>query len=574
MVDPMHGSGGRWVESFLKGGRLNVETIRGERDTLFGGVAPEPIDRNLAPLKERVRERRALVGLATDGDADRVGAVNELGETMTMHEVVPLVLLHLARVRGQSGGIVRTFSQSVLLKRIAAAHNLPLHETPIGFKYIADLMLREDILIGAEESGGIGVRGHIPERDGILNSLLFLEAIAAAGKTPTEMVREMHREFGEFYFGRRDLHIEVARGLALVESLGDAAAGRGRPATPSIRSRRSTARSSSSATSPGSSSGSPAPSPSCASTRRQPPSRRCNALLDEGCRTGRKFSTLNSCPSYPKSNSSRARSTASSPASASRRRSSSARGSRPRTRRASSRASCAARRFEKVGRRGKHILAELDNGRVLITHLRMTGRFLLLPARKRAARNTRTPLFHLDDGRRLAFTDQRHFGLMKVVPAELLADARELRGLAPEPFSEEFTPDYLAAVFARTQQNAQGRAPRPDEGHGARQHLRRRSAPPRARQPLLDRFTLTTPRRSRASTTSILDVLGEALAHGSTMNVDPENIDGSYFGGGGYNGRWRVYDREGEPCRKCRDPIRRITHAGRSTYFCPRCQLG
>jgi phosphomannomutase len=220
VIDSMHGSGGRWVESFLQGGRLSVETIRGERDTLFGGVAPEPIDRNLALLKEHVRADRALVGLATDGDADRVGAVNEQGETMTMHEVVPLVLLHLVRLRGQRGGIVRTFSQSVLLKRIAAAHGLTLHETPIGFKYIADLMLREDILIGAEESGGIGVRGHIPERDGILNSLLFLEAVVASGKTPTEMVREMHREFGEFYFGRRDLHIEVARGLALVESLG------------------------------------------------------------------------------------------------------------------------------------------------------------------------------------------------------------------------------------------------------------------------------------------------------------------------------------------------------------------
>jgi phosphomannomutase len=219
VVDPMHGSGGRWVESFLKGGRLSAETIRSERDALFGGVAPEPIDRNLAPLREKVKERRALVGLATDGDADRVGAVNERGETMTMHEVVPVVLLHLARARGMTGGVVRTFSQSVLLKRIAAAHNLALYETPIGFKYVADLMLREEILIGAEESGGIGVRGHIPERDGILNSLLFLEAIVASGKTPTELVSEMHREFGEFYFGRRDLHTEVARGLALVDSL-------------------------------------------------------------------------------------------------------------------------------------------------------------------------------------------------------------------------------------------------------------------------------------------------------------------------------------------------------------------
>jgi phosphomannomutase len=219
VVDPMHGAGGRWVESFLEGGKLQVETIRAERDALFGGVAPEPIDRNLAPLKERVRATGALVGLATDGDADRVGAVSEAGETMTMHEVVPLVLLHLARRRGMTGGVVRTFSQSVLVKRIAAAHNLPLYETPIGFKYVADLMLRENILIGAEESGGIGVQGHIPERDGILNSLLFLEAIVAAEKPPTELVKEMHREFGEFYFGRRDLHTSVASGLSLVSNL-------------------------------------------------------------------------------------------------------------------------------------------------------------------------------------------------------------------------------------------------------------------------------------------------------------------------------------------------------------------
>jgi phosphomannomutase len=219
VVDPMHGSGGLWVESFLRGGALEVETIRAARDTQFGGVNPEPIDRNLAPLRARVGEAGALVGLATDGDADRVGAVNELGETMTMHEVVPLLLLHLARGRGMTGGVVRTFSQSVLTKRIAAAHDLKLYETPIGFKYVADLMLREDILVGAEESGGVGVKGHIPERDGILNSLLFLEAVVAAGKPPSEMVREMHREFGEFYFGRRDLHIEVARGLNLIESL-------------------------------------------------------------------------------------------------------------------------------------------------------------------------------------------------------------------------------------------------------------------------------------------------------------------------------------------------------------------
>jgi phosphomannomutase len=219
IVDPMHGSGGRWVESFLSGRDLQVETIRAERDTLFGGVNPEPIDRNLAALKARVRETRADLGLATDGDADRLGAVNEKGETMTMHEVVPLMLLHLARERKMGGGVVRTFSQSVLTKRIAQAQNLTLHDTPIGFKYIADLMLKDDILIGAEESGGIGVKGHIPERDGILNCLLLLEAVVTSGKSPSEMVKEMHKEFGEFYFGRRDIHCEVRRGQDLVSAL-------------------------------------------------------------------------------------------------------------------------------------------------------------------------------------------------------------------------------------------------------------------------------------------------------------------------------------------------------------------
>jgi phosphomannomutase len=219
IVDSMHGSGSRWVESFLQNGELSIETIRAERDPLFGGVNPEPIDRNLAALKARVHETGAVLGLATDGDADRLGAVNEQAETMTMHEVVPLILLHLARERKMTGGVVRTFSQSVLTKRIAEAHNLKLYDTPIGFKYIADLMLKEDILMGAEESGGIGVRGHIPERDGILNCLLLLEAVITSGKLPSVMVKEMHREFGEFYFDRRDLHCEVRRGQELVARL-------------------------------------------------------------------------------------------------------------------------------------------------------------------------------------------------------------------------------------------------------------------------------------------------------------------------------------------------------------------
>lgn len=221
VIDPMHGSGGRWVESFLTGRNLKVETIRDFRDPLFGGVNPEPIDQNLAPLKQRVIDSRAIVGLATDGDADRVGAVDERGETMTMHDVVPLMLLHLARQRSMTGAVVVTVSQSVLTKRIAAAMGLQVHETAIGFKYIADLMLKKDVLIGAEESGGIGVKGHIPERDGILNSLLFLEAIIAAGKPPSQMLADLHQEFGEFRFGRRDLHMPVSQGQELVARLSE-----------------------------------------------------------------------------------------------------------------------------------------------------------------------------------------------------------------------------------------------------------------------------------------------------------------------------------------------------------------
>lgn len=219
IVDPMHGSGGDWVESFLQGGKLEVETIRENRDLLFGGVNPEPIEQNLVLLKKKVIDNRALVGLATDGDADRIGIVNELGETTTMHQVAPLLLLHLLRNRKMIGGVVTTFSQSVLMKRIAAAHNLPIYETPIGFKYIAELMLKENILIGAEESGGIGIHGHIPERDGILNSLLFLEAVICSEKKPSEMVAALHREFGEFHFDRIDLRIKTQRAKSFIENL-------------------------------------------------------------------------------------------------------------------------------------------------------------------------------------------------------------------------------------------------------------------------------------------------------------------------------------------------------------------
>lgn len=221
IADPMHGTGGRWIERLVEGGRLRVETIRANRDPLFGGVFPEPMPQNLALLSETIRARAALIGLVTDGDADRVGAMDERGEYINTHQILCLLLLHLVRHRGARGSVARTFSQSVLVRRIAESYGFKLFETPVGFKHIGDIMLdpANDLLIGGEESGGIGVKGHIPERDGVLNSLLLLEAVLAAGKPPSEVVRDLWREFGEFHFERRDLHIPIEAGQALIAHL-------------------------------------------------------------------------------------------------------------------------------------------------------------------------------------------------------------------------------------------------------------------------------------------------------------------------------------------------------------------
>ncbi|MFN0087916.1 MAG: phosphoglucomutase/phosphomannomutase family protein, partial [Blastocatellia bacterium] len=168
-----------------------------------------------------IRERGALMALVTDGDADRVGAMDERGEYINTHQILMIMLLHLARRKGMKGSVVRTFSQSVIVRRIAESFGFRLFETPIGFKHIGEIMLdpANDFLIGGEESGGIGVRGHIPERDGIFNSLVLLEAVLAAGKKPSEIVRDIWNEFGEFHFERRDLHVPIESGLKLVSDL-------------------------------------------------------------------------------------------------------------------------------------------------------------------------------------------------------------------------------------------------------------------------------------------------------------------------------------------------------------------
>ena len=227
------------------------------------------------------------------------------------------------------------------------------------------------------------------------------------------------------------------------------------------------------------------------------------------------------------------------------------------------------RRIEGVARRGKQIVFAFERGLFLLTHLRMTGRFLLLPPAAPLPKHTHA-IFYLDDERRLVFSDQRRFGRMRLVRAAELPHVRQLRALAPEPFSDEFTPAYLRAVFARTRRALKEVLLDQTKVTGlgniyAAEALFLAGVHPQAIAARL------APRRLPRLHRAIRAVLGEAIAHGSTLNVDPEDIEGSYYDGG-YQGRWRVYDRAGEPCPRCGAAIRRIVQAKRSTYFCPRCQ--
>ncbi len=219
VADSMHGSGGRLLEDLLSDTGCEVRTIRGEADPFFGGVHPEPMMPQLEPLRDAVHESGSAVGLATDGDADRLGIIDETGAFVPTLQVLPLLLLHLYRNRGWRGAVAHTFSQSRLVGRIAAALDLEVFETPIGFKNIAELMLEREILIGGEESGGVGVSRHLPERDGLLVNLLMLDLLAWEQRPLSLLIRDMWTEFGEYHYNRRDLHVPIEKGAGLIHSL-------------------------------------------------------------------------------------------------------------------------------------------------------------------------------------------------------------------------------------------------------------------------------------------------------------------------------------------------------------------
>jgi alpha-D-glucose phosphate-specific phosphoglucomutase len=206
-VDSMYGSGRGVLAKIFGDNGIEFVSIRQDLNPLFPGINPEPIEPHVALLQETVVKERCHAGFASDGDADRIGAVAEDGSFVDSHKIFSVLLRWLLERRKWPGEVVRAFNTTRMLDRIAARYGRKLNECSIGFKYIADLMMEREILIGGEESGGIGYGRFLPERDGILNALLLANVMAEEGKPLGQLVADLQKEYGAHYYGRKDLHI-------------------------------------------------------------------------------------------------------------------------------------------------------------------------------------------------------------------------------------------------------------------------------------------------------------------------------------------------------------------------------
>jgi phosphomannomutase len=216
-VDSMYGSGRGVLAGILQSCGVQHVAIRQEVNPLFPGINPEPIEPHVAMLQQTVLREKCDAGLATDGDADRIGAVAEDGTFVDSHKIICVLLRWLLERKEWPGDVVRAFNTTRMIDRIAAKHGRKLHETSIGFKYVADLMMEHEILIGGEESGGIGYSRFLPERDGVLNCLLLANVMAEESKPLGQLVGDLQREFGPHYYGRLDLHISDELKLSAIE---------------------------------------------------------------------------------------------------------------------------------------------------------------------------------------------------------------------------------------------------------------------------------------------------------------------------------------------------------------------
>jgi phosphomannomutase len=206
-VDSMYGSGRGVLTRIFQDRGIEFVAIRQELNPLFPGINPEPIEPHIEMLRQTVMKEKCHAGLAVDGDADRIGAIAEDGSFVDSHKCFVVLLRWALERKKWPGGVVRAFNTTGMADRIAAKYGRKLIECPIGFKYIADLMMEHEIAVGAEESGGIGYSRYLPERDGTLNCLLLANVMAEEGKPLGQLVADLQREFGPHYYGRRDLHI-------------------------------------------------------------------------------------------------------------------------------------------------------------------------------------------------------------------------------------------------------------------------------------------------------------------------------------------------------------------------------
>lgn len=216
--DAMYGAGQNVVRRLLPGAVL----LHCENNPGFNGQAPEPLDRNLQELSKTIRSTPELkIGLATDGDADRIGLYDEDGNFVDAHHIILLLVHYLHKYKGMTGKVAIAFSATDRVKRMAEKYGLPVEVTPIGFKYISEIMINEDVLVGGEESGGIAVKGHIPERDGIYDGLVIYEFMTQTGKTLKQLCDEVYEVVGSFVYDRNDLHIENAKKEAIIKKAMD-----------------------------------------------------------------------------------------------------------------------------------------------------------------------------------------------------------------------------------------------------------------------------------------------------------------------------------------------------------------
>ncbi|HEY1013595.1 MAG TPA: phosphoglucomutase/phosphomannomutase family protein [Herpetosiphonaceae bacterium] len=218
-VDPMYGAGRGYIARWLRELGVMVAEVHGEMNPGFGGLHPEPIGRNLKALAGLIAEGSYDLGIATDGDADRIGAMDGRGQFVSPHQIIALALCHLVERKGKRGLVVKTISTTQLVNRVAERFELRVEETPVGFNHICDWMLAEPVLIGGEESGGISILGHIPEGDGILMGLLLLEIVAVAGKPLHALIDDLQREHGPFFYDRIDQRVRPFRKADLVARL-------------------------------------------------------------------------------------------------------------------------------------------------------------------------------------------------------------------------------------------------------------------------------------------------------------------------------------------------------------------